>query len=158
MVATTHCACNSGSLWVSDYLTWLQIDFFHTKQNHTVERIWVEVNQNVNYPIKPVLIYMMEHSKIHENALSDYCILWLWFKLWTSLYHEWLPLGIIILSKVWLSYVIWTHMSFRVWWWYWYIPGSPYLLYWLTSHRLLHSWHWVLCVASNLYHLCYNIR
>ncbi len=33
-------------------------------QNHTVERVWVEVNTRMNYPIKYALIQMMENHEI----------------------------------------------------------------------------------------------
>ena len=46
-------------------------------QNHMIERSWVEVNQQVNYPIKAVLIQMLEAGVLHEDPLHDYCLSWL---------------------------------------------------------------------------------
>lgn len=33
---------------------------------HVVERMWVEVNTRINYPVKEALIMMLEHRQIFE--------------------------------------------------------------------------------------------
>lgn len=46
-------------------------------QNHIVERMWVEVNTRINYPIKEALIKMMEHAQISlDDELCKYCVSW----------------------------------------------------------------------------------
>ncbi|XP_065896313.1 uncharacterized protein [Dysidea avara] len=48
-----------------------------SKQNHAVERIWVEVNSRINYPIKTVLVHMEQRDEI--NLTDDhvkYCVSW----------------------------------------------------------------------------------
>ena len=46
-------------------------------KNHIVERTWVEVNNRVNYPIKKILIGMVEREEvdIHDDH-HKYCISW----------------------------------------------------------------------------------
>ena len=39
--------------------------------------MWVEVNQRVNYPIKAVLVKMLEAGKITDHPLHQYCCSWL---------------------------------------------------------------------------------
>ena len=50
-------------------------------QNHVVERIWVEINKRVNYPLKKALIDMENENliKIHDNVntLHRFCVSWL---------------------------------------------------------------------------------
>ena len=46
-------------------------------QNHPVERIWVEINSRVNYPLKKCLIYMEENNLIkmdndHHKFLTSF--------------------------------------------------------------------------------------
>lgn len=46
-------------------------------QNHIVERMWVEVNTRINYPIKEALIKMMERGQISlDDELCKYCVSW----------------------------------------------------------------------------------
>ena len=43
-------------------------------QNHTVERIWVEVNRRINYPSKEILARMVQNGEIFlEDPLYQYC-------------------------------------------------------------------------------------
>ena len=54
---------------VFDYL------FVDRLQNLTVERIWVEVNSRINYPIKRVLIMMREGQEIEmTDPLTKFCV------------------------------------------------------------------------------------
>lgn len=46
-------------------------------QNHIVERIWVEVNVRVNYPIKETLIRMLDQGDIStDDQQCRFCISW----------------------------------------------------------------------------------
>uniref|UniRef100_A0A1X7TJY3 Integrase core domain-containing protein n=1 Tax=Amphimedon queenslandica TaxID=400682 RepID=A0A1X7TJY3_AMPQE len=48
-----------------------------SKLNHTIERIWVEVNSRVNYPIKQALMDLVESDLINtEDPIHKYCISW----------------------------------------------------------------------------------
>ena len=51
-------------------------------QNHRVERLWVEVNQQVNYPVKRVLISMEENGIIDlSNDIVKFCVSWTTIKV-----------------------------------------------------------------------------
>ena len=53
-----------------------------TMQNHIVERMWSEVNSRVNYPIKAVLIEMVDNEEISlDNSLHLFCISWFTIKV-----------------------------------------------------------------------------
>ena len=42
-----------------------------------IERLWVEVNGRVNYPIKAVLVEMEENDEINmENNHIKFCVSW----------------------------------------------------------------------------------
>ena len=42
-----------------------------------VERIWVEVNTRVNYPVKAILIEMFEQGEIDlEDSIHKFCVSW----------------------------------------------------------------------------------
>lgn len=44
-------------------------------QNHIVERIWPEVNNRVNYPIKAALLQMVDQEEINmDDSLVRYCV------------------------------------------------------------------------------------
>ena len=46
-------------------------------QNHTIERIWLEVNRRVNYPLKIVLVEMMDQGQLVMDApIDQYCTSW----------------------------------------------------------------------------------
>ena len=46
-------------------------------QNHTVERMWVEINGRVNYPIKSALIGMQQHGEIDlDSPAHQICTSW----------------------------------------------------------------------------------
>jgi hypothetical protein len=48
-----------------------------SRQNHRVERMWPEVNQRVNYPVKRVLIEMEARDEIDmTNTTIKYCVSW----------------------------------------------------------------------------------
>ncbi len=48
-------------------------------QNHTIERVWVEVNRRINYPpIEEILARMVQNEEIFlEDPLHQYCCSWL---------------------------------------------------------------------------------
>lgn len=46
-------------------------------QNHVVERIWVEVNSRINYPIKAILIEMQESHQFNlQDEYVKFCVSW----------------------------------------------------------------------------------
>lgn len=46
-----------------------------SRQNHRVERLWPEVNQRINYPIKRVLIEMESNGEIDmSNRITKFCV------------------------------------------------------------------------------------
>lgn len=46
-------------------------------KNHVVERIWVEINGRVNYPIKSCLIALEEAGDINMDCPhTKYCVSW----------------------------------------------------------------------------------
>lgn len=53
----------------------INFPFFSFTQNHTVERMWVEVNNRVNYPLKQLLIGMVENGEISlDNEVHKFCV------------------------------------------------------------------------------------
>jgi hypothetical protein len=51
-------------------------------QNHKVERIWPEVNQRVNYPIKGALVEMVDREIINiDDDIQKFCVSNLCLKL-----------------------------------------------------------------------------
>ncbi|CAH3033724.1 unnamed protein product [Porites lobata] len=48
-----------------------------SKQNHAVERLWVEVNCRTNYPIKRALVQMENDGVIDiEDEVTKFCVSW----------------------------------------------------------------------------------
>lgn len=46
-------------------------------QNHPVERLWVEVNKRINYPIKHILVKMEEEGVINmDSPVDQFCTSW----------------------------------------------------------------------------------
>ena len=46
-----------------------------SRQNHRVERLWPEVNQRINYPIKRVLIEMESNGELDmSNRITKFCV------------------------------------------------------------------------------------
>ena len=71
LVCHSCCCCCSTQLL---YLVYFYVAFF---QNHVVEKMWVEVNTSINYPIKETLITMMEQGQISlDDELCKYCVSW----------------------------------------------------------------------------------
>ena len=49
----------------------------YCQQNHMVERIWVEVNARVNYPIKQVLVDMLDSGDFSlDREMHKFCVSW----------------------------------------------------------------------------------
>ena len=50
---------------------------YPSAQNHCVERIWVEVNRRVNYPIKACLVSLDEHQVVDMDCPHQkFCVSW----------------------------------------------------------------------------------
>ena len=65
-------ALNSGN---TDMVSFYSIYF--EMQNHCVERIWVEINSRVNYPLKSCLVMMQESGDIDLDCDHQrFCISW----------------------------------------------------------------------------------
>jgi len=48
-----------------------------SRQNHRAERVWPEINQRINYPVKRVLIEMENAEEIHMgDEVTKFCISW----------------------------------------------------------------------------------
>ena len=46
-------------------------------QNHCVERMWVEINGRVNYPLKACLVEMQEQNTINLDCQHErFCVSW----------------------------------------------------------------------------------
>ena len=64
-----------------------------------VERIWVEVNTRVNYPVKAVLLEMLEQGSMNlEDLLHKFCISWFSIKV--------VSVGIDLFIKSWNNHPI----------------------------------------------------
>ena len=62
---------------VQHYFTTVMTSSFSNGKNHTIERVWVEVNSRVNYPLKRILINMSESGEIDiDNSLHKFCTSW----------------------------------------------------------------------------------
>lgn len=48
---------------------------FLVLQNHKIERMWPEINQRVNYPIKTAIVELVEADAINtEDDLTKFCL------------------------------------------------------------------------------------
>ena len=48
-----------------------------SQQNHRVERLWSEVNQRINYPVKRILVQMEARDEIDmTNDTIEFCVSW----------------------------------------------------------------------------------
>ena len=67
-----------GKSYCSVQLLLLLSSSLLSPQNHTIERLWVEVNARINYPIKCVLIKLVEDEHISmDNSTHQYGVSWL---------------------------------------------------------------------------------
>eukprot|EP00064_Thunnus_orientalis_P001385 superscaffoldBa00000094_g1388 len=65
--------------WVTNVLS---VDGFSSKnnltiyqENHTVERMWPEVNNRVNYPVKGALIHLVDRKELNlEDNMTQCCL------------------------------------------------------------------------------------
>ena len=48
-----------------------------SRNNHRAERLWVEVNRRVNYPVKEILVTMEGDEEIDmTDELTKFCVSW----------------------------------------------------------------------------------
>jgi len=48
-----------------------------SRQNHRVERMWPEVNQRINYPVKRILVQMEGSDELDmTNSITKFCVSW----------------------------------------------------------------------------------
>ena len=61
------------------------IILYSFSQNHIVERMWVEINKRVNYPLKKALVEMHSSSLIMVEDPADpihcFCVSWVSLKV-----------------------------------------------------------------------------
>ena len=51
--------------------------YFFSWQNHTVERMWVEINGRANYPVKSCLVALQQRGDIDLDCPHQcYCVSW----------------------------------------------------------------------------------
>ena len=63
---------------VNNNVTILTMNASSYSQNHIIERMWSEVNSRVNYPIKAILVEMVEKGQINmDDNLHLFCVSWL---------------------------------------------------------------------------------
>ncbi len=68
-------------------------------QNHTVERLWCEVNARVNYPVKSVLVDMLNCGQFSlDDPLHFYCVSWLTRKV--------AAVGVLLFIQAWNNHPI----------------------------------------------------
>ncbi|KAK5851422.1 hypothetical protein PBY51_002217 [Eleginops maclovinus] len=62
----------SYGMWDQDRQPYLQTP---STRNHVIERMWVEINERVNYPLKRALIQMTDNEELDmEDNLTRYCV------------------------------------------------------------------------------------
>ncbi|XP_062504950.1 uncharacterized protein LOC134181698 [Corticium candelabrum] len=72
-------------LYVQEHLSYLRRNQMRaphvqsmSRENHPAERIWVEVNQRVNYPIKQALNALVEVDQLNMNdPIVRFCLSWI---------------------------------------------------------------------------------
>ena len=56
--------------------------FLFSLQNHKIERIWPEINQRVNYPIKSAAVQLTDADKLDmDDSLQKFCVSTLFLQL-----------------------------------------------------------------------------
>ena len=56
----------------------LNVNVIISVQNHVIERMWVEVNKRINYPLKEILVGMEQKEEIcMDDPLHRFCCSWL---------------------------------------------------------------------------------
>ena len=67
--------CMRVNLWWHDCCISSKVLSLSFIQNHTVERMWPEVNNRVNYPLKTALVGMTNAETLDmEDSISKYCV------------------------------------------------------------------------------------
>lgn len=78
----TPCVPLTFRVHLNRYTIVLMISILHVifsilSKNHIAERVWVEVNARVNYPVKACLIALQEAGDINMDCPHEkYCISW----------------------------------------------------------------------------------
>ena len=63
-----------------------------SRQNHCAERIWPEINQRINYPIKCILIDMENNDDINMgDEMTKFCVSWVTIKVMESAIRYFIP-------------------------------------------------------------------
>ena len=59
-----------------------------SRQNHRAERIWPEINQRVNYPLKQVLIDMENNEELNMgDEVTKFCVSWVTIRVMHDAIH-----------------------------------------------------------------------
>ena len=60
-----------------------------SRQNHGVERLWPEINQRINYPVKRVLVQMEGNDELDmTNSTTKLCVSWVTIHVIKSSVHS----------------------------------------------------------------------
>lgn len=60
----------------------MKVIFFNETQNHPAERLWVEVNQRVNYRTKEAINALVENDQLHqEDNITKFSLSWITTRL-----------------------------------------------------------------------------
>lgn len=104
-------------------------------QNHIVERMWSEINTRVNYPIKTILVGLLDDEQISmDNPLHFFAVSWLSIRV----AFVGIKLGIIILYQVCMSTRLHDRncqldLAVFVTWVYMYLSFFPFLFGWCLN-------------------------
>ena len=60
-----------------------------SRQNHGMERLWPEINQRINYPVKRVLVQMEGNDELDmTNSTTKFCVSWVTIHIIKSSVHS----------------------------------------------------------------------
>lgn len=76
-------------------------------QNHCVERMWVEINGRVNYPLKACLVSLEERGDINMDcAHQKFCVSWFTIRV--------ANIGTTLAIQAWNAQVEWIFVDFTM--------------------------------------------